>query len=300
MRPRVPGRHLTLAVILLAASCLIEVPASAQDAGQSTALKDVPRGHLELTFEEKHPLGNVTEQCRRFEWTRGFVRRHDERGGRYDLEDVRFHAYVPRLTKPEATLGVLVHVSPSDSGGIPETWIPVLERFRIIAVGFEGGGNDREIWYRVAWALDALHGIQARYPVDPRRCYVTGFSGGARIASRLAFLYPDVFQGGIYQGGCNYFEALPTADGTKSWPKRFPKPSGEHWKLFRDRSRHAFVFGEDDFNREQGEAILRHLQDREGLTRLKWIQMPERGHEPATPHALAEAIAWLDAPLESK
>jgi pimeloyl-ACP methyl ester carboxylesterase len=46
-------------------------------------------------------------------------------------------------------------------------------------------------------ALLAAHNIMQRYPVDPQQVYVGGFSGGARMALRLARAFPDLFHGAL-------------------------------------------------------------------------------------------------------
>src|SRR5437879_3459051 len=63
-------------------------------------------------------------------------------------------------------------------------------------------GNDASVLARrEPLALLAAHNLMQRYPVDPERVYVGGFSGGARVAMRLALGYPDLFRGAILNAG---------------------------------------------------------------------------------------------------
>jgi len=75
----------------------------------------------------------------------------------------------------------------------------VLDSARVVYVAAERGGNAQDVLdRRVPLALLGLAGAQARYAIDPQRVFVGGFSGGGRVASRIAAGYPDVFRGGIF------------------------------------------------------------------------------------------------------
>ena len=43
--------------------------------------------------------------------------------------------------------------------------------------------------------------MRARYPIDPKRVYVGGLSGGSRAAEMTALAYPDVFRGALLNAG---------------------------------------------------------------------------------------------------
>lgn len=65
--------------------------------------------------------------------------------------------------------------------------------------------------------------------------YLAGFSGGSRVASLMAPLYPQAFVGNIFMGGAS------------GWGRRPPA------QLARMQSRgYAFVNGEQDFNSTRG------------------------------------------------
>ena len=53
----------------------------------------------------------------------------------------------------------------------------------------------------VAFVAEVLDWLLARFPVDPARVYATGFSGGARLASALAWRLPDRFAAVSVVGG---------------------------------------------------------------------------------------------------
>ena len=110
----------------------------------------------------------------------------------YDVLDESFELLTPDAGEPSA---LLVSVSAGRSGSAPSDWLPILRSRRIAWLGPNRSGNRRSPVRRVQLALDAARYLRERYPGVS--CYVAGFSGGARIASELAILYPDVFAGGL-------------------------------------------------------------------------------------------------------
>ena len=56
----------------------------------------------------------------------------------------------------------------------------------------------------------AAYNVMKRYAVDPQRVFVSGFSGGARVAMRLALAYPDLFRGALMDAGSDPIgDAIP-------------------------------------------------------------------------------------------
>jgi len=104
--------------------------------------------------------------------------------------------------QPAAGYGLLVFVAPWDEAVFPRRWGAVLDDAGMIFVTAARSGNDHDVrGRRMPLALLAAHNVMARYRVDPARIYVSGFSGGARIAERLALAYPDLFRGAILNAG---------------------------------------------------------------------------------------------------
>jgi len=66
----------------------------------------------------------------------------------------------------------------------------------------------------------AEQNVVRRYPVDPERIYIAGFSGGSRVAMRLALGYPDVFRGALLNAGSD-----PIGDADVPLPPRDLFPS---------------------------------------------------------------------------
>jgi len=132
-------------------------------------------------------------------------------------------------------------------------------------------------------ALLAVHNIMARYPVDPQQVYIGGFSGGARIALRLALGYPDLFRGALLNAGS---DPIGTAD--------VPLPPAALFKRFQESSRLVYLTGERDEENLAGDMGSRRSLD-------KWCVFDVVTQtEPRTPHQLADAFSLgrsLDALL---
>jgi hypothetical protein len=184
-------------------------------ASPPTSAQDEPppqTGLFEAVFEERHPDSAIRRQAKRFGWKLSIVRENDPEGGEYELADESFQVYVPAHYDGSRPFGLFVWISPADDGRLPAAWREVVDEHDLIVAGPDRAGNERFVWYRMGLALDAVHTLTLEYEIDPDRVYVTGFSGGGRLASRLGFHYPEVFRGGIYQGGCSFWEDVPVPD----------------------------------------------------------------------------------------
>ena len=110
-----------------------------------------------------------------------------------DLAAENFIVYMP-AHKPEEGYGLLVFVPPWQRARLPAGWDRALDEHGIIFVSADRSGNGESVMgRREPLALLATHNIMSRYPIDARRVYIGGFSGGSRVALRLALGYPDLF-----------------------------------------------------------------------------------------------------------
>lgn len=287
MRALFPGSR-TVALFAAAAAALC---------GQESRTNDrLGPGVHEVRFDRREPLGDIKEQRKRFGWSEATVKQNDPRGGEYRIEDRTFKVYVPPTLEPGKPAGLLVWISPGETGLIPQDWPPALDAARMIVVGADGAGNEIDVWYRVGLALDAATNARKRFDVDPRRVYVGGFSGGGRTATRVAMHYPEVFRGGLYMGGCSYYRDVANPkDAASVWPAKFPEPPGERGRLARRERGHVFVAGADDFNAASMRATHRRAKEIDGFRHAHWIEMPGVGHAPPNAEFLARALALLDA-----
>jgi predicted esterase len=202
-----------------------------------------------------------------------------------NLAHERFVVYAPPEAPPHG-YGLLVFVPPWPEAQLPRGWAPVLDRSGVIFVSAARSGNEAEVLSRRApLALLAWANVVARYRVDPDRVYVAGFSGGSRVALRLALAYPDVFRGALLNAGAD-----PIGND------QAPLPPGDLFIRFQQSTRLVYVTGgEDAVSLGMDAASTQSMRD--------WCvfdvdaQVTRRvGHEAADSIAFARALAALTHP----
>lgn len=199
-----------------------------------------------------------------------------------DLAAEHFLLYVPPRA-PSEGYALLTFVPPWDEAQLPQGWATVLDRYGVIFVTAPRSGNDADpLGRREPLALLAAWNVMQRYRVDPRRVYVGGFSGGSRMALRLALAYPDLFRGVLLNAGSD-----PIGAGPPSPPPR------ELLERFQESTRVVYVTGERD--------TLRQMMDTASLDSMRdWCVFDTasrvtygEAHEVASPAALSWALTAL-------
>lgn len=205
-----------------------------------------------------------------------------------DLRAERFSIYLPKQ-EPPAGYGLLVFIPPWEDARLPPGWSEVLEREGIIFVTADRSGNDESIvGRRIPLALTAAHALAERYRVDPNRTFISGFSGGSRVAFRTAIAFPDVFAGVLLDSGS---DPVGTAD--------IPLPSPELMPLLQSRTRFVFVTGENDEMNLSKDAGARASLATWCVDATRAIIRPHTGHEIMNGDGLAEALGALGRPYPS-
>jgi pimeloyl-ACP methyl ester carboxylesterase len=200
-----------------------------------------------------------------------------------DLARERFTVYVPSHP-PTRGYGLLVFVPPWENATLPRGWAAILDRHGVIFVSAANSGNAANILdRRDPLALLAAHNIMQRFRVDPERIYIGGFSGGSRVALRLALGFPDLFRGAFLNAGSD-----PIGDAP------LPLPPPELFSRFQEMTRIVYISGQNDaVNVDKDAASTRSL--------LEWCvfdwyaeRTPWTGHEVAGPAVLGRALDMLD------
>ncbi|RUL69517.1 PHB depolymerase family esterase [Dyella choica] len=198
------------------------------------------------------------------------------------LEHERFALYVPAKEPPDG-YALLVFVPPWDEARVPPRWTGVLERRGIILVTAAHSGNEADpLDRREPLALLSAINVMARYRIDPRRIYVGGFSGGSRVALRLAVGYPDLFHGVLLDAGSD-----PLGD-------TIPLPQASLMEQLQTSTRLVYLTGLEDRERLEMDRLSRHSLDKWCITDVDTVTMPWLGHELANPAALERALLALD------
>jgi predicted esterase len=108
--------------------------------------------------------------------------------------------YLPSNYTPEKSWPLLLCLDPRARGAIPvKLFSEAAERYGWIVIG---SNNSRNGPLKPSLeAVSAIHSdAQARFAIDTRRMYATGFSGGARLAFRINSLCRDCLAGIVAVG----------------------------------------------------------------------------------------------------
>jgi hypothetical protein len=200
-----------------------------------------------------------------------------------DLQQETFSVYVPRK-RPPLGYGVLVFVPPWEDARLPAGWGPVLDASGLILVCAAKSGNEASVIdRRIPLALLGVYNIIRSHPIDADRVYIGGFSGGARVAMRVALGYPDLFRGALLNAGSD-----PIAD------KGTVLPPNELFAQFQNSSRLVYVTGSDDSSNIDRDMASRGSMSAWCVFGTEVQTMPWVGHEIATADFLRRAIVALD------
>ena len=175
--------------------------------------------------------------------------------------------YIPSSFNPEKTYPILLCFDPGARGRAP------VERFQAAAETFgwlvAGSNNSRNgPWEANAKAINAMYGDLSRHlPLDRKRIYVAGLSGGARVACQIAL-------GGLAQGVIACSAAFPGSEVPAKLPFAFFGTAGV-----------------TDFNYRELRRVDRELADRKAVHR---VVIFDGGHEWLPPELARAALAWLE------
>ncbi len=274
------GRAALALAAALAAAC-----------AQATALRPGLNSHVqfqgysplaktrELFFRELNPLGE-----------RRALARYAQRGQpvpefTVDLAVERFAVYVPSTPPPPRGYGLLVFIPPWQQAVVPQRWRSALEETGTIFVTAARSGNDEvELPRRMALALHGYANLAAQFRIDPERVYVGGFSGGARIAERLALGYSDVFRGAILDGSSDTI-GTPLA----------PLPPPELLHRAQQQLRLVYLYGSKDSANEEIARYSMQSARTWCLPELERIVMVDHGHAPADGVTFLRALRLQEA-----
>jgi hypothetical protein len=282
-----------------AGAITLSPPASQPATKPASQPAPIQTGRFQLTFSEKSPLSNTAAIAKRMGWNLAALKALGSPID-YDIANESFEAYVPSAYTGTEPYGLLVWINAGPDGKIFDWYLDVIDRHKLIVIGPNNAGNKREIWNRMAVALDAAHNMRSRFNIDPRRVYVAGGSGGGRTSSQLGIAYPDVFRGGCYIIGCNYFRNVDVNPATHEiYSATFTKPVPVLFAMARDRSRHVLLTGETDMNRLQTK-LNADAMAKDGFRHVTYLEQPGLGHSAPNAEWFEKGIVALDEPLATE
>jgi dienelactone hydrolase len=292
-------RHLRCGGRALSAGalCLLMVAPTSMTGAVAAVAADAPVAitgmQRDVVFSDYSPLSSSMELGQRLlsPLNSERIRRQLLRSGQalreqpVDLAHEQFAVYAP-AEAPARGYALLVFVPPWQEAMVPPGWPAVLDRHGMIYVSAAKSGNEENVLdRREPLALLAAQNIMHRYRVDPERVYIGGFSGGSRVALRIALGYPDVFHGALLIAGSD-----PIADA------QGPLPAADLFQQLQNSTRFVYLTGTDDAINLEKDAGSRQSLRAWCVFDLDTEVMPWTGHDVAEPSSLNRALAALTSP----
>lgn len=250
----------------------------------------------DAVFTQYSPLSDGREMIRRLlsplnarrVTTEAGMPGHAMRRQSVDLGREKFVVHVPAQA-PARGYALLVFVPPWDHARLPASWISALDRHGTIFVSPAHAGNDADVLdRREPLALLAAYNITQGYPIDPQRVYVGGFSGGSRVALRLALAYPDLFRGALLIAGS---DPIGTA--------QLPLPPAPLFRQFQQTTRLVYLTGQHDELNQAMDSRSRDSMQHWCVARAASIDALRSGHELPGPSTWSRALSALEQPAPS-
>lgn len=190
--------------------------------------------------------------------------------------EIEWEIYVPQNYSATEPAGIMVYISPTNSGRIPRRWKALMDRHNLIWIGANRSGNQVMTMRRMLFSALAPEYIKKHYAVNHDRIYVSGFSGGGRVSSLTAIEFAGQFKGAIFICGVN-------------------PPREEHPVLLDQIRQNRFVFltGSKDFNEAETRQVYKTYREL-GVHNSKLMVVPHMTHRNPDADEFAEAIRFLD------
>jgi predicted esterase len=200
----------------------------------------------------------------------------------YDSTKQRYQLFVPKSYRKDKPASLVLFVSAGDGQQGWKNWQKFCEQEGVFFAAPLGAGNDTPAGQRMRIILDVLDDVRRQYAIDPDQTYITGFSGGGRMACAIGFALPEYFGGVIPLCGTNPI-------------------SGPTYLRHRieERLSVAFVTGEKDFNRKENEEYLFPWFQEIGIRSKLWV-VPKMDHAIPNTSVVSEIHAWLAEDLQRR
>lgn len=192
-------------------------------------------------------------------------------------EVVTWDIYVPDSYLPDKPAGLMVYISPTPSGKIPRGWKSVMDQRNMIWIAASRSGNKVAVLRRAAYAIIAPTLAGKHYEIDRERIYLSGLSGGGKMASMVASDHPQLFKGAIYNCGVNFWGEQP--------PRQFELIKRNHY---------VFVTGTHDQALEPTKKVHRQYR-RAGVENSKLMVIRNMSHRNPGSFDFDEALQYLDS-----
>lgn len=225
------------------------------------------------------------------------VQRNDKTDYDINLASHPFFVFMPSNYTGREAFGLISYTSAAPQfTELPPGWENVLSRNKLILIAPQGAGNETNGSTRMG--LNVLGTLAAcqYYKIDRNRIYAAGFSGGARIASHLAFLQPDLYKGTIQSCGSDFYRevirqyAPPDPGGSKYGVTSVP---ANLVSVAKANVKFAIITGANDFRYGNLKDIYQNGFYRDGF-KARLFDIPQMEHVDCDENTLDQAIRYLD------
>jgi len=190
---------------------------------------------------------------------------------------ITWDIYVPGNYQVEKPAGLMVYISPTSSGEIPRGWKSVMDERNMIWIAARDSGNRVPVSRRVVFAIIAPTLAGKHYTIDPERIYLSGLSGGGKVASMVATDHAKLFKGAIYNCGVDFWDKHP--------PGQFELIKQNHY---------VFVTGTLDQAREPTKKVYRQYR-KAGVENSELMVIQGMTHRNPGRYDFDEALQYLDS-----
>ena len=210
----------------------------------------------------------------------------------YDVEKETFEILVPKNYNKSVPHGLLIWISPGGDAKISKEWEAVLAEKKIIFIGAKNSGNPRNLFDRARMAIDANVNMRNLYNIDGRRVYVSGFSGGARVASMIGVCYAEMFSGTACFMGVNFYQDILCPDNMVY--RMNYVPDEDVLAIAKKACRYALITAEKDPNHANTMGMFENGFKKEGFAAVQAFDVPAIGHTPPSAEWFRKVLDFLD------
>jgi len=192
-------------------------------------------------------------------------------------ESITWDIYVPDNYRTDRPAGLMVYISPTPSGEIPRGWKSVMDQRNMIWIAARHSGNRVLVSHRVVFAIVAPTLAGRHYEIDRERIYLSGLSGGGKVASMVATGHAHLFKGAVYNCGVDFWDKHP--------PGQFELIRQNHY---------VFVTGTLDQALEPTKKVYKQYR-RAGIENSKLMVIRGMTHRNPGSFDFDEALQYLDS-----
>ncbi len=211
----------------------------------------------------------------------------------FDLGSETFYVLIPSSYTGSRPFGLVVFMSPSDECDIPDGWKSTLKKRNLIYIAPQKAGNKQPTSRRCGLAVVAAAKITELLNIDKDRVFISGFSGGGRIACMTAFYHPSLFAGCFPICGAQFFEHVERKHATKNDDYGYFGLQGGLSETAKARLRFALITGTKDFRHGNILDLYHGGFHKQGLT-AKLIDVRGMAHELCSQRTLEDALQFID------